>query len=327
MVHLIRNNTPYTVILLLIFTLVVKVQVLSHPVLPSVDNGHIIYASFVHLLDILFRGHAFIYTLLSVLMVYGQAIYLNAIAAKHKLFAKPTYVVAYVYILLTSLYPPFNHFSEPLLTNWLIIASIDFVLGTYQTNQPRKHLFNMAFVLGCTAIISFPAVIYFILLLSALLLLRSFSPGEWIVAIMGYLTPFYFFAGILFLTDKINYFTIWPSLGLSLPHKIAHPVYLIGTLVCMVSMFAFGVLSLQPYLTKASIFIRRNWTTLTIFLFTTVIASLGQNAAEGSAWLLVMPLLSIFISNVFYSEKNKGFSTFVFYFSLATLAFCLFTYK
>lgn len=298
-----------------------------HPALPYVDNDHIIYASFISLLDTLFRGHAFIYTLLSVLMIYGQAIYLNAIAAKQKLFAKPAYIVAYVYILLTSLYPPFNYFSEPLLINWLIITATGFILGSYQAAQPRKHLFNTAFVLGCISIISFPAVVYFILLIAALLLLRSFSLGEWVVALIGYLTPLYFFAGFLFLVDKFDYLLIWPSVGLSLPNKIVSPLYLIGTIICIMTMLLFGAFSLQSQLIKASIFTRRKWTALTIFLLTSFITALTQNFVENAAWLLVMPLLSLFISNVFYIEKSKGFSTFVFYFSMATLAFCLLTYK
>ncbi len=327
MINIIRNNSPYTVVLLFIFALIVKATSLIHPVAVNAESGHIAYVAVLKIIKLITLGSNFALTLFNIIMLFIQALYLNSITVKHKLFYKPTYIPAYTYILLTSLFPPFNYFSEMVLLNWLFIYALDILMGLHQTSQPRKQIFNLAFALSLATVFNFSSIALVLLLFTSLLLLRSFNIGEWVVAITGFLTPIYFLAGILFLADETGALRLWPELPMSLPSTIAHPSYFIGTMVAVLTLFVMGVITLQPVLAKASVFSRRTWTILTLFLFLSFFISLAQHSYERSAWLCTIPLLSLFISNVFYIEKSKGFSNFAFYFSLFALAFSLYTFK
>lgn len=322
MLNIIRNNSPYTVIILFIFTMLVKLQPLGHPVAPVVPEHHELYGAIVNGINYVLRGNAFAYTLLTTIMLFGQAIYLNASFVANKLLDKPTYVVAYLYIALTSILPYFNYFNELMLVNWCMIAGLDFAFGMHQHTQPRKQIFNAGFIIGLAPLIHFQAVVYCLILLVAILFLRAFNIAEWLVGILGLLTPIYLYACILFLVDKFPELTHWPELGFSLPRHIANPGYLIGTLIGLMVLFACGAYAVQGSIYKAGIYNRRMWTTIFIFLFLSLLAAIGTDISEKSVWLMTIPALSMIIAPALIIEKTKWFSNFAFYFSLLLVIYC-----
>ncbi|MBS1781347.1 MAG: hypothetical protein JST70_18615 [Bacteroidetes bacterium] len=327
MLHLVRNNSPYTVIILFIFTLVAKLQALSAPVAPLVPANHEFFHAVVSMLDVVLRGSAFGYTLLGAIMLFGQAIYLNSVCIRYKLLSKPTYLIAYMYIVLTSVLPAFTYFGEVMLVNWCMIGCLDFVLRLPHTSQPRIHIFNGAFLASMAAVLHFQAVAFIILLFAAIAFLRPFNIGEWMVAIVGYITPLYLYAGILFLFDKEKALLHWPEYGWSLPGHLNAPLYLIGTLIGILTLTISGIFVLQSFVSKGSIYTRRIWSSIAVFLFMAVAVSLITDISEKNAWLMVMIPLSIIIAPALSVEKTKSFSNFAFYFSLVLLIFCQLTFK
>lgn len=322
MLHLIRNNSPYTVIILLIFTLVVKMQVLAHPQVVALPAHDVLFSSIVHVVDFILNGSAFGYTLLAVIMLFAQALYLNTIVAKQRLFNKTSYIPAYTYLLLTSLHPSFSYFSEALLMNWCLLGGIHLLLRFHQTHQPRKDVFNTGFLLALMALFHFSAIGYFLLLFIALILLRSFNPGEWVVTLLGYLTPAYFWVGILFLFDKTGMLSQWPHIGLFLPKKVVAPVYTIGLITGLIVLFSLGMYALQSLMAKTSVFNRRNWVMVLFCLFISFVVAMATDISMQYIWLLLMPALALIICHALYLEKNKRFSNFAFYFSLLLVIFC-----
>ncbi len=327
MLHLVRNNSPYTVIILFIFSLVVKLQALLHPVAPVLVPDHFVFAFVVRMLNYVLAGSGFAYTMLTVILLFTQAIYLNGVVMRHKLLNKPTYVVAFLYILFTSLSPEFSYFSEPLLINFCLIAGMDTLLGLHQSHHPRKQVFNAGFALSMASLLYFQGLGYLLLLLIGLLFLRSFNFGEWIVAIIGYVVPLYFLAGFLFLGDSIHLLRVWPEVGIALPRQLTNPAYAIGGVVGVLTLLICSLVVLHPQMIKSSVFMRHNWIVIMFYFIISLIIAIGTDFLVKSTWLVVMPSLAIIIANAFYLEKNKGFSNFVFYFSLLLLVFCQWTYK
>ena len=322
MLRIIRNNSPYTVIILFIFTLLAKLQALSHPVAPVVPEHHVFFGAVVDFLNILFRGNAFAFTLFTAVMLFAQAIYLNALFVTDKLLDKPNYVVAYLYIALTSILPSFNYFNEQLLVNWCMIGSIGIALGIHHHSLPRKHIFNAGFLIGLSTLIHFQAIAFVFVILIALLFLRTFNIAEWLVAVMGIVTPVYMYACVLFLVDKFPELSYWPQIGVSLPRHIANPGYLIGTLISILVLFACGAYAVQDNLYKAGIYNRRMWTTVYVYLFLSILAAIGTDISEKSVWLMAIPALSMIIAPALIIEKTKWFSNFAFYFSLLLIIYC-----
>lgn len=327
MLRLFRNNSPFTVIILFIFALLVKFQAVLHPVVPVPVAGHFIYNILLRILYVVFRDGAFAYTMLAIVILFIQSLYLKSISVRHKLFPRYTYIPAFVYLLLTSVYPPFNSFNETLIVNWFLLGAVDIMFGFTQTAQPRKLIFNASFLLSLAALFQFTMLAYFFLLLVGMVMFRSFNVGEWCVALMGYATPPYFLACILFLADRFHLYSEWPHIGFSLSAHVVSPFYLILALAGILILLASGIYAMQLNVAMSNIYIRRDWIAISFYLIISVFVAILTDQAVRTGWLIALPALSIIISHALLLEKNKRFSNFIFYFSLIYLVFCLMANK
>jgi len=325
--QLFRNNSPFTVIILFIFALVVKFQVVLHPVVPVPVSGHFVYNFIIRGMYFVFRNGAFAYSMIAIVLLFLQSLYLKSIASRHKLFPRATYIPAFVYLLVTSIYPPFNTFNETLLINWLLLGAVDIMFGLTQTSQPRKLIFNAGFLLSMAAMFQFTMLAYFFLLLVGMVMFRSFNVGEWSVALMGYATPPYFLACILFLADRFHLFAQWPHIGFNLSSNVTSIFYLILTLAGIFILLASGVYAMQQNVAMSNIYIRRDWIAISFYLIISVFVAILTDQDIKTAWLITMPALSIVISHALLLEKNQRFSNFIFYFSIVFLVFCLLANK
>ncbi|MCF8450846.1 MAG: hypothetical protein K9G49_13320 [Taibaiella sp.] len=322
-----RNNSPFTVIILFLFTILIKIQALLHPQVPEQVAGHFLYNYVLRGMYFAFRHSAFAYTFFAILLLFLQSLYIKNIATKHKLFPRYTYIPSFVYLLLTSIYLPFNYFGETMLINWLLLGAVDVMFSFTQTTQPRKLIYNAGFLLCMAALFQFSLLTFFLLLLVGMVLFRPFNLGEWSVALMGYVTPIYFLISVLFLADRFYLLGQWPHIGFSLSGDIASPFHLIVTIAGILIMLGSGVYAMQQNVAMSNIYVRRDWTAISFYLIISLLVALLTDNTVKSAWLIVMPALSIIISHALLLEKNKRFSNFIFYFSLLFLVFCLWANK
>lgn len=322
MLHLFRNKSPYTVLILLITALVLKSRVLGHPQVPVQIEGYFFYNSILRLLDFIAQGNAFFYTFLSVVMLFLQGLYLNFITNKHRLFMRPTYFPAFVYILFSSIHPAFNYFSVPTLVNWCMLIGLDICLGFNHSVNPRKNLFNSALAISLAGLLHFSGVGFLLVFIGALLLLRPFNTGEWIVGAMGYLTPFYFAAGILFIADMLPAFAAWPNLDMVMMRDIKYPIYLSLVAGGVAVLLGACLYAMQQQMPKATIYVRRSWIVVMLYLIVSILVAMLGDIHVNNAWILTIPPLSLFIAQGLMLEKSKWFSNFIFYFLIILVLAC-----
>lgn len=320
--HLVRANSPYTVIILFILTLGLKLQALGHPVLPHPESGQILFAALVRLLSRIWGDSAFGFSLFSALCIFGQALYLRLITVRHRLYVRNSYVPVFVYVVLSSLHPLLGSFSATLVSNWIMIGAIDMLLSFSRREDQPRTIFNAGFLLALAGLMDFPALIYFLLLLYALAVLRVFRPGEWIVGILGYLTPFYFALGLTYLWDILPELKHWPRLSLNLPVFGKGHIYaplLIGSAVFLI---AAGSKYLAAFLPRLTVSTKRSWGVLAVAaILATVVCGLSKS--DGPAcWMGLIPLYTLFIVPTMLPEKRRGFANFAFYFLIGLVLFC-----
>lgn len=322
MLHLVRNNNPFTVIILFVYTLVISARCLIAPVLPSEIESQFFYNAILKLTDTIFIGSAYIYTIVSVLFVFAQALYLNYVSVRRKLFVKNTYLAAFTYITLVGLYMPFGYFSLSLLTNWLIIAFLDYILGIAQNNNPKKAIYNAGFLVGLSTLLGFSSVVMLLFLLVAITVLRSPSLSEWVVAMVGFITPIYLAAGIMYINGSLQLMPAWVSLGVNLFSSIDNPPYTVGLLSGIIILFVMGNYVLQRQVSKVTVNIRREWQVVGIGFFLAIIMAVFTPKQINTAWLVILPFLVLFCSGAYHNEKNKAFSNIAFYFTILLMIFC-----
>jgi hypothetical protein len=324
--HVFRNNSPYTVIILFIFTLLIKLPVLLHPSLPVILPDGPVYNSIVRGIGTILGKSSFAWTLLTIVLLFAQGIYLTSITVRRRLFHKTYYTPAFAYITLTSIFPAFNFFSPPLLANWLILFAMDIFLRLSQPMHPQKHIFNAGFLLALAALIQFSAIGYILLFITALIILRPFNSAEWVVAVLGCLTPIYFFAGVLFLFDKLGQMRSWPSIGISFPRQLPNPLYFIGTVIGGLILLSTSIYVLNDSHQKMAISVRRGWSTVVAWLGVALVICIFTPDHIQAAWLALMLPLALFTALPLNLEKDRLFSNFIFYFLIALTLFCQFTF-
>lgn len=289
--------------------------------MPQSGDGQILYQLIVDVLQNRAGVGSVGFALLALLMTIMQALYLHHIALNHKLFHRVTYLPSFTYILLSGLYVPYASFSPALLANWALLIGLDASLAFNQTPQQRKLIFNAGFAYAAAALVEYQSGVFFFLLFLALLLHRSFNPGEWIVALMGYLTPLYFAAGLLFLTDNLPLSYRLSHVLFYLPVRPRYVVQSAALIGGCVFLFMVGAVAVRVHLNKATIYVRRGWIQVLFHLIIGLVIALfsGINHAQ---WLICFLPLSLFIAYAFQLEKSSRFSSFTFYFSLLWLIFC-----
>ncbi len=297
------------------------------PALPQPIAGHFTYNFLLSGFVFVFGKFTYGYTYFVVVNQFLQAMYLVAITGKHKLFTRLTFVPAYMFLVFASIFPAFNSFGETMFLNWFLLGAIDIMFSFSQTNQPSKMIFNAGFFVCMAVLFQFTFLTFFLLMLVSLVVFRPFDLGEWAVAFMGLFTPVYFFIGILYLTDKLPLLHNWFHLGFSVapfigPHYVAY-VTMFGILFLLL----LGLFALQRNVATSNIYNKRNWIAISFYFIIAILVGFITDDSVHSAWLVVVPPISIICAHALLLDKKKLFSNFSFYFSLLLIIFCLWANK
>lgn len=322
MLNLVRNNSPYTAILLFIFTLCLNLQGLGHAILPKATDHQLVYGWVLEFCSFFFGKSAFAFSFFTVLLLYAQALFLNAVIARFRLYQHNTYLVSFSFIALSSLHPALSNFSPLLLVNILVLLAINELLQLKQSQHVNKELFNLGFLIMLAALIHFSAILLVLFLFSALLILRPFNFREWMISLVGLLMPLYILLVVLFWMNKFSAIYLWPDLGISLPSQLLPAHYYLGLFIGFIVWFSVSVYNMQLQLPKAPIYIRRYWISLTFLLMLSALSAIFSDNHINAVWVICLPALSLVMANAFLNERSKKMNIISFYFALALVLFC-----
>lgn len=241
------------------------------------------------------------------MLIVIQALRLNYALNDARMFSKPAYTTALAYILLTALLPSWNNITAALVINSMMIWLIYRMIRLYNTQKPKTLVYNIGLITGCTVLLYFPSLPLALVAFFAVAFLRPFRFNEWIILLIGIITPFYFLAGWLFLNDRFYLFTD----ALKIFHlTIIRPANLLVTIVT----FAFaglvtiiGIFMWQSNNGKMVIHARKVWSILFIMLILLLSTVYYMRDAWPNALLLATVPAATFVSNVFfYPKRNIG---------------------
>jgi hypothetical protein len=140
-------------------------------------------------------------------IVITQALRLNILLSRFKMFQQVSYLPAFTFVLLTALFPFWDAISSGLIANALIIWILVKLNRLYDQTQPKTVEFNIGLIVGFSILMYEPIAILIPVVVFALAIIRPFRLAEWLVLIMGILLPFYFIFTYVFLTDSAAAFT------------------------------------------------------------------------------------------------------------------------
>jgi len=285
------------------------------------SKAQVMWLKLASFIQFILGGSAFLITFFAVCSLFGQAIYLNSIANRHHLFPKSNYFPALTYILITSLFKDWNYLSAALISNWLLLAMLSSMLKLYAVADARKQIFNIGCFISLTAMLVFPNIVFIALLLIALGILRPFKAAEWMVALLGILTPFYFLAGILYLGDDLHLMKKMIAIGISLPSKLNNAPAELAAFSMLMIMIVTGIYYLNHFMSRMLFQTKKWWWVIFAGFIISLIAGLFTVAKGYNQWMALLIPGSFIIANAWFEDRKRWVTNVLFYLFVAVVIF------
>lgn len=271
--------------------------------LPGRGDGYL-YTMLLRVLSPLLMHVPVVYSLVAFLLVFTQATLLNRIVNTLRLFPKPHFLTGMSFLLVTSLMKEWTSFSAVLLVNSLMVWIWYRMIGLYNNSNPKTAVYDVAVWVGLLPLLYHPAIGFVLLLALALLITRPLRIAEWMVALLGLITPYYFLLAILFLNNQWHYSRLIPAVTFQLP-SIPHSPPLIAGIVLLALPLLPGGYFVQDNLNKMLIQVRKAWSLLLSFLVVSLLILLFNKGDNYLHWMLVVVSLATFHAAFYFYVSNR----------------------
>lgn len=305
MIGIFRQKNPGNALLLLVYALVLKFSIFLHPTAPDIHpEDNYLYRLIVGALDSVFHQAYIFYSILTFLIIFSQATLFNRICNHHKLLPKANFLPGMSYILITSLLPDWGHFSAPLLINSIMIWIWYRMVDLYNTHRPGAAIFNIGVWTGIVSLLYLPAIAFVLLVAFALITMRPFRIREWLVGMLGFISPYYFLFQILYLSGHWNWRNMLPHIVLTFP-AMPSSIWITIGIFLLILPFIIGGYFVQKNLAKVLIHIRKSWSLLLLYLMVAVVIILINRANSYENWILTAVPFAAFHSAAYYYPTRK----------------------
>lgn len=317
MIAAFKHKNPGNTFILLLYGLAIKFPLFLHPETPQHNRGdNFLYTALLKLLQPFTTSTPVVFSLLAFLLVFTEAILLNRIINSLRLFPKQNYLAGMSYLLVTSMMPGWIGFSAPLLINGLLIWIWYRLLGFYNNSKPRSAIFNVSVLVGTLPLIYAPAIAYIVLLLLAVVILRPFRVTELLIALLGVLTPYYFFFVLLYLTDQWTIDKIIPAFTFYLP-RLSSSLWITGGITLLLVPFLLGGYYVQGNLNKMLIQVRKGWSLLLLLLLVSLLIILVSPDNNYVHWMVIAVPIAAFHAATYFYLSNGWLATLLHWVSFA----------
>lgn len=317
MIRFFSGNNPLNVIILFFLGIFIKLPNFITPVIPvPAATDSFLYVELLKALQISGAAFPVLYPIIAYILLFTQAITFNGLINDQKLFPSPHYLLALAYLLLTSIVPEWNVLSPVLIINTILVLAWPRMVGLYNHPKPKTVLFNIGFGFGITSFFYFPSAYLLLLLIVALILFRPFHLTEWLVAILGILTPFYFLIVYFFVWDH------WEMIGRVVPKQVLRlpSVSFDWKFWVEFSLIVFplciGLLLSARNSARMLVQTRKSWNFMVFYLIIALFIPFVNSFAGLTHWVLAVVPMSLFIAAFYFYPKKKMIPELILWLSL-----------
>ena len=303
MTGIFKQKTPGNIILLIILGVLLKLPVLFHaqgPVIKS--NDGILYTELVNFLIKATGNSAFLFSLLAFFLNIIIAFTLLLFINRHRLMKKPNFLAGMSYMKITSLLPSFNWFSSSLIASVFLFPSFTLLFKSYNSKSEKTDIFNATLLIGIASLFFLPAIFFVVWAFLALAILRPFRLSEWILVLLGILTPYYFFAIYLYFSNAIAIPDYFRNISF-LIFKPRLTLWHAGALFFLLMPLFAGVYYMQHNSSKMLIHIRKGWYLFLWYLIIALVVSFfNLDKAFENLVLVIIPVAAFHAYGFLNSE-------------------------
>ena len=309
MLSLFRSNNPAVVIFYLLYLILFRVCFSFLSV-----NADFVFEHHEPLSALLFSffkntstGYPTISLVLSAVFCFIQALLVNGIVNENKILAKKNYVAGALFIVFASFFKESLLLTPSSIALTFIILCTARIFSLVRKEKSYGDIFDVGFLVAIAALFYFPCVLFILFAYIGLSTVRPFNYREWIIVLLGFLSPFllvftYYYwndKAALLLADMANVHPQgWLIRGsFELSDKIVIGGMAICTVIC---------LTLLPgSLYSSLIQVRKFANTLVVFVVLVIVAIALQQTIHLSHLVLLALPLGIITSMVLMQIKRN----------------------
>ncbi|MFN4285377.1 MAG: hypothetical protein ACK4E8_05375 [Lacibacter sp.] len=326
MIRLFSGNNPLNVLLLFFLGILLKLPYFLQPAVPQyAPSDGFLYVSLLQSLRPVGALFPWLYPIFSFLLLFLQAVTFNGLINTQKLFPQPNLLPAFSFLLITSLVPDWNVLSPGLIINTVLVWAWPRMVGLYHNSHPKENLFNLGFGFGICSFIYFPSVYYLLLLIVALAIYRPFYISEWLVALVGLLTPFYFVLVYFFVWDKWYLVdTLVPAQRMRLPDIPFNSDFWI-TLSLVILPLLLGIVLSRRFVVRMLVHARKSWSFMLVYLIICLVLPFINSYGGLTHYVLAAVPISFFHAGFYTAPRSKKLPEVVVWLSIAWVVINYFT--
>ncbi len=244
-----------------------------------------------------------IYGAIAFMLLFTQAITLNKLVNDLRLMQKPNYLTGMSYLLVTSLFTDWNMLSAPLIVNTMLIWVWGRMSGLYNDSSPKTTLFNIGIAIGFSTFFYFPSIAFSALVIFGLAVIRPFKFSEWLIALFGIITPYYFVLAIAFLAGKLNSYRL-PGIAFTYP-KFNQTNWAYAAIFLVLLTAVAGFFFVQQNFRRQLIQARKSWSLIFLYLLVALFIPFINATYTFNYWILcAVPLSALMGAAFFYPTKK-----------------------
>ena len=306
MTGIFKANNSYNNFLLLLYGVLLKLPMFLYPKVPQAQQiDGILYKTILKQLQPVGVGWPVIYPLITFCLLYAQAVYFNKLVNDQRIMQRPHYLTGMSYLLITSLFMEWNVLSSPLIINSLLIWVWSKMSGLYNNPRPKAALFNIGIAIGLSTFFYFPSLAFAALIIFGLALTRPFKLAEWLIALLGIITPYYFLLAIVFLAEKWKGYT-FPGFAVTSP-VFNQSYWAYAAIIIVLLSSIIGIFYIQQNFRRQLIQARKSWNLTFLYLLVALFVPFVNATHSFEYWILCAVPLSAFVAAAFLYPAKKWF--------------------
>ena len=320
MLALFRSNQITGVIWVFLYAALLYLPALagwtSRPVIEPVSGGYL-YA----LLPEVIKSPGEFAGIAAFLLALTQSILVYDLAGRYRLVEPRNWLPSLAFILTAASLQDFGYLAAPLLAGSLLPLILGKLFGMYKKADVIATVYDIGFLLGLSALIYPPVLLFTIPALLGMRSLRSLSMHERLLVFAGIATPWFLLWTWAFWNDQTAEFWRYNLGAFSLSGTIRPPQDLHGWIqLGFTALLAVVVLSsLGGYYFKKLIQTQKFFSILFWFLFSGIAIQFLFNASYLPAFNLLTLFLGILIGHSLGAIRNALLAEFLHLAMLATV--------
>lgn len=304
MIGTFKANNHVNNFLLLLYGIVLKLPLFLHPTTPVAQKiDGFLFKQFLISLQVVGSSFPIIYSIITFILLFAQAVLLNTLTNNQKLFTNPNYLPGMAYLIITSCFTEWHTLSAPLVINTIAIWTIIQISNVHNAQNVKSSLYNIGLVVGVGTFFFFPSAAFILLVLFGLATMRPFKITEWLIAFLGSITPYYFLLLLVFLTDKWQGYQ-FPGVAFTTPTFTQNNTTFVAIVMVLATALIGFVLAKQNF-RRQLIQSRKSWNLIFLYLFIAGCIPFINATKTFSYWVVCAIPLSFLMAAYFFYIKNR----------------------